>query len=107
MSRSIWVRSGVLGAPLPVRGHRPQRPSGRRDGATIRTGWQLPSTSAGPDEPQPCILGIVSKEGEGVEKDEGAGNANKKTAAQRLSATLGMRSAHGAERNARLPPCLC
>ena len=87
MSRIIWVRSGVIVAPLPVRVHRPQRPSGRRDGATIRKGWKLPSTSAGPDEPQQFILGIVIKEGEGIEKDAGAGNDSKKTAAQRLSAT--------------------
>jgi hypothetical protein len=64
---------------------------GRRDGATIRDAWSLPRTRARPEEPQPSIEGESWKEGEGVERDAGAGRGHKKTAAQRLSTTLDYR----------------
>src|SRR5262249_42903605 len=87
MSRIIWARSGVIVAPLPVGMGRPSVLSGRRDGATIRNAWSLPRTRVRPDEPQPSIEGESWKEGEGVERDAGAGRGHKKTAAQRLSTT--------------------
>src|SRR5918912_1387282 len=95
MSRIIWARSGVIVAPLPVWMCRRSVLSGRRDGATIRDAWSLPRTSARPDEPQPSLEGESWKEGEGVERDAGAGRGHKKTAAQRLSTTLVYRYSPG------------
>src|SRR5215475_11667712 len=87
MSRIIWARSGVIVAPLPVGMGKRSALRGRRDGATIRDAWSRPRTSARPEEPQPSIEGESWKEGEGVERDAGAGRGHKKTAAQRLSTT--------------------
>src|SRR5262249_24075297 len=91
MSRIIWARSGVIGAPLPGGMGRRSVLSGRGDGATIRNAWSLARTRARPDEPQPSIEGESWQEGEGVERDAGAGRSHKKTAAQRLSTTTSYR----------------
>ena len=82
--------------PTPAsREERPLPPRGRRDGATLRDAWSRPRTSARPEEPQPSIEGESWKEGEGVERDVGAGRGHKKTAAQRLSATVVYRHSPG------------
>src|SRR5215510_5045518 len=87
MSWIIWARSGVIVAPLLVGMCRRSALRGCRDGATIRDAWSLPRTRVRPEEPQPSIEGQSGKEGEGVERDAGAGRGHKKTAAQRLSTT--------------------
>src|SRR5438105_13869608 len=84
MSWIIWARSGFIGAPLPVRGNRPERPQ-RALGRSYYTEGVCMAKDVGGF---PCVAATHRETGKRVAREDGAAHDCKKTAAQRLSTTI-------------------
>src|SRR2546427_5382253 len=87
MSWIIWARSGFIGAPLSVRGNRPERPQ-RALGRSYYTEGVSRAKAVGGF---PCVLATHRGTGKRVVREDGAAHDCKKTAAQRLNTTTSYR----------------
>src|SRR6266446_125966 len=83
MSWIIWARSGFIGAPLPVRGNRPERPQRALGRSYYTEGVRMAKEVGG----FPYVSTIYRGTGKRVAREDGAAHNCKKTAAQRLSTT--------------------
>src|SRR6266446_4784733 len=83
MSWIIWARSGFIGAPLSVRGNRPERPQRALGRSYYTEGVSITKEVCG----FPCVSATHRGTGKRVARKNRAANDRKKTAAQRLSTT--------------------
>ena len=94
MAWIIWARRGVIGAPLPVRGNRPERPQRALGRSSSTEGGRVAKEVGG----FPYVSTIHRGTGKRVAREDGAAHDCKQTAAQRLSTTLGLSCGEWRER---------